>query len=251
MTSFADVPLTLPEDAPNVHDSFPAKYVSQYFESYVQNHVYGDRTLRDRIWLDTEVTSVEKDNGGWMLRLRGSPAPSVRCAKLAIASGLTSQPNLPNFPHHPRWRAPIYHHRDFGIHSRDVLSATSPFQYVTVLGGGKSAADMVYASAKSDKHVNWIIRKRGEGAGFLLHAKPPGKYRSAAELPFTLNTTKLNPSGFRTATSELLSLHQSTQGRTTLDEQIAEADRRCKLWANYQGREGALPGFHKLEPTTP
>lgn len=73
-TSFADVPLTLPEDAPRSYDTFPARYVSQYIEDYVQDHVYANRSLSDRIWLKTEVASVERISNGWKLDLEGAMA---------------------------------------------------------------------------------------------------------------------------------------------------------------------------------
>ena len=250
-TSFADAPLTLPEDAPRLYDTFPARYVSQYIEDYVRNHVYSDRPLCDRIWLKTEVASVKRISSGWELDLEGPMAQSIRCSKLAVASGLTSQPNLPNFPRHPDWTSPILHHRDFGIHSQAMLSATSPYKHITVLGGGKSAADMVYAAINADPslQVNWIVRRKGEGPGFFLHAAPSGRYRNAAEPMLSQNATQMNPSGFRTLLPNFQSLHREASGRVNIEERILAADERAKGWANYRGRENALRNFQKLEPS--
>ena len=249
-TSFADAPLTLPEDAPRLYDTFPARYVSQYLEDYVRDHVYADRPLLDRIWLKTEVASVKKIEGGWEVSLIGSMAYSIRCSKLAVASGLTSQANLPDFPHHPDWSSPILHHRNFGIHSQTLLSATSSYKHITVLGGGKSAADMVYAAVNTNPNlqINWIVRKKGEGPGYFLHAAPNGRYRNAAEPMLSRNATQMNPSGFRTMLPEFQSLHREESGRVTVNERIRAADERAKSWANYRGREGALPNFQTLEP---
>ena len=44
-------------------------------------------------------------------------------------------------------------------------------------------------------------------------------------------------------------LHQSDSERANLESKLLAADVRFKAWANYKGREGALPGFRDLEPT--
>lgn len=249
-TSFSDVPLELPEDAPKRYDNFPARYVTQYLEDYVRNHTYANQSLLDRIWLGTEVLSVVRSKDVWELQVRGSTTKHIRCSKLAIASGLTSQPNMPKFPRHPNWKAPVLHHRDFGRQSKTLLSKMSPHKHFTVIGGGKSAVDMTYAAVKADKHVNWIIRNTGEGPGFLLHAAPIGRYNNAAEAMLTQNSTRLNPSGFHSLPPESRSLHQSALGRATLNEGISVADDRAKRWANYRQMSNARPGFEKLEPWT-
>ena len=254
-TSFSDMPLKLPEDAPRRYDTFPARYVSQYIDYYVRHHVYDNRSLRDRIRLNTEVMGIERSSrNGWSLQLKDSTTrstQSIRCFKLAVASGLTSHPNMPTFPRHSEWIAPVLHHRDFGARIDAVLSANSPYKHITVLGGGKSAADMVYAALQSSKNlcVSWIIRQKGEGPGFFLHAAPKGKYRNAAEPMLSQNATQINPSGFRQLPPDFQSLHQTESGRSSLDERFTAVDRGAKAWAKYREREDALPDFHKLEPS--
>lgn len=248
MTSFSDVALELPEDAPTLHDTFEAKYVTQYLEEYVGSHVYLGRPLRSRIWLNSEVRSVEKIGSGWELQVQGAEPQSLRCSKLVVASGLTSSPNMPKFPHHCEWMAPILHHRDFGARSKAILETSSAYKDITVLGGGKSAADMVYASVKAGKNVNWIVRRTGEGPGIFMNPAATGRYRNNAEAGATQKATMLNPSGFRPMLEWALTMHQSVSERGNLESKLFAADRRYKAWANYRGREGALPGFRELEP---
>ena len=250
-TSFADVPLKLPEGAPRQYDTFPARYVSQYIEDYVRDHVYSGKTLFERIWLETDVMSARKTSGGWTLHLEGSECRSIRCSKLAFASGQTSRPNLPIWPRHPDWEAPILHHKDFGANYQALVSPGSPHKHITVLGGGKSAADMVYAVLRANPslQVNWIIRNAGEGPGYFMHAAPKGKYRNAAEPMLSQNATQMNPSGFVNLVGDFRYLHQSETGRETIVGRVAQADQNSKAWANYRERKDALLEFHRLEPS--
>ena len=248
MSSFSDVPLSIPKDAPTVHDTFPSKYVTQYLEEYVDSHVYNGTTLRSRIKFNAEVGTVEKASQGWVLHMNDAERQPLRCFKLAVATGLTSLPIMPTFPKSPDWLAPILHHRDFGIHSEAILAPTSAYKNVSVLGGGKSAADLVYASVKAGKDVNWIVRTTGEGPGIFMDPAGGGRYRHAAEGGATQKSTMLSPSSFHSLPQWAQSLHQSISERANLLEKLYAADNRFKAWANYRGREGALPGFRDLEP---
>lgn len=248
MTSFSDAVLEVPKEAPKLHDTFEAKYVTQYLEDYIDSHVYNGTSIRSRIRLNAEVCSVEKIRTGWILQVNGVVSLKLRCSKLAVASGLTSLPNLPNFPRSRDWTAPILHHRDFGVHAKAILAASSAYQNITILGGGKSAADMVYGSIKAGKNVNWIVRRTGEGPGIFMNPATTGRYRNNAEAGTTQNSTVLNPSGFRPMLERAKKLHQSVPEKENLDSKLFAADHRYKAWANYTGREGALPGFRELEP---
>ncbi len=249
MTSLSDVALEIPKDAPKLHDTFEAKYVTQYLEEYVDSHVYNGRPLRSRIQLNAEVRGVEKSGSSWILQVGGAHPQNVHCVKLAVASGLTSSPVMPQLPRSHDLKAPILHHRDFGVQSRAILAASSAYKNITVLGGGKSAADMVYGSIKAGKNVNWIIRKTGEGPGIFMNPAATGRYRNNAEAGATQKATLLNPSGFHPMPEWAQMLHRAVSEREKLDSKLFASDRRYKTWANYREREGALPGFRELEPT--
>ena len=249
MTSFSDVALQVPQDAPNLFDTFEAKYVTQYLEEYVDSHVYNGSPLRNRIRLNSGIRSIEKSSGGWILHTNGPLPESFQCARLAVASGLTSSPVMPTLLSSNDWKVPMLHHRDFGVHSKKILARSSPCKNITVLGGGKSAADMVYASIKAEKNVNWIIRRSGEGPGIFMNPATSGRYKNNAEAGATQKATLLNPSGFHPMPEWARVLHKSVSERENLDSKLFAADRRYKAWANYKEREGALPGFGDLEPT--
>ena len=138
MTSFSDVALSIPEDAPKLHDTFEAKYVTQYLEDYVDNHIYNGQFLRSRIQLNTEVLAVQKVDSEWTLWVNGmdTAAPSTRCKKLVVASGLTSSPLMPDIPRSSNdWSDRFLYHQDFGLRSDAILAAKSPYKNITVVGG--------------------------------------------------------------------------------------------------------------------
>ena len=252
MTSFSDVALSIPKDAPKLHDTFEAKYVTQYLEDYVDNHIYNGQSLRSRIQLNTEVLAVQKAGSEWTIRVNGTgaAAPSTRCKKLAVASGLTSSPLMPDIPRSSDdWSDRFLHHRDFGLRSDAILAANSAYKNITVVGGGKSAADMIYASVKAeDKNVSWIIRQSGEGPGIFMNPAATGRYRNNAEAGATQKATTLNPSGFRPMIEWAKVMHKSATEVEDLESKLFAADRKYRSWANYRGRKDALPGFRRLEP---
>ena len=43
---------------------FPARYVTKYLESYIDNHVYNETTIRDRIMFSTRVIDLKKTADG-------------------------------------------------------------------------------------------------------------------------------------------------------------------------------------------
>ena len=249
MASFSDVALEVPDHAPKLYDTFEAMYVTQYLEDYVDSHVYLGTPLRSRIRLNAEVQSVKKFASGWVLRIQGAVPQTIQCSKLAVASGLTSSPNIPKFSSLSDSTVAVVHHRDFGAQSKTILNPSSGYKYATVLGGGKSAADMVYASIKAEKIVNWIVRKTGEGSGIFMNPATTGRYRNHVETGTTQKATVLNPSGFHPMLDWALKMHQSISERENLESKLLAADRRYKAWANYEGREGALPSFRELAPT--
>jgi dimethylaniline monooxygenase (N-oxide forming) len=250
MTSFSDIALELPCDAPLLHDTFSSQWVTRYLEEYIDRHVYHGRSIHDRIRLEAEVSGLERLAGadGWVVHIRGPRPQMLRCTKLAVAAGMSSFPIMPGSTRSQHWKATILHHRDFGKHAPTILAPQSAYNNITVLGGGKSAADMVYAAVKAGKKVNWIIQASGEGPGIFMNPTATGRYRNNVEAGATRAATLFNPSGFHLLQIGAQVMHRSTVGRKILIHKFFASDHRYKAWANYGGREKALPGFQELEP---
>ena len=100
MSGFSDTTLTLPPDAENYHDIFESKYVTKYLESYVDEHMYNGRTLRDRICFGIRVRQMEKLDDSWTVLAQHNKKEDkiFRSAKLVIATGHTTIPNMPVLP---------------------------------------------------------------------------------------------------------------------------------------------------------
>lgn len=99
--------------------------------------------------------------------------------KLVLASGNTSIPSMPALQGRQLFHGPIVHNVDFG--SSDVLTDPS-VQRITVLGGGKSSADMAYAAVKAGKKVSWIVRRSGTGPAHFMSIEGVGPYKGAFDL---------------------------------------------------------------------
>ena len=249
MTEYSDKPMILPEGEDTYHDTFRAKDVTKYLEEYIDEHRYLDRTLRDRMLFSICVKRIEKSEAqdAWTVQAtdrQTNKACEFKTHRLMIASGLTSEPNMPDFSGRETFKGPMLHSENFGNSS--IL--TSPgIKYVVVVGGGKSAADMVYALAKAEKSVFWVVRKPGTGPGAFIDIKGHGRYKNAAEIGCTRLMTSLGPSAYPTSKWKDAWVHRTKSGRAVLDKVWANADRDIRNEANYHGRKDARSGFKDLE----
>lgn len=129
--------------------------------------------LTKRVWFNTRVESVDQtESGEWLLSLRDlasdpeTKLETMRCAKLIVANGPTSNPYIPNFPQ-DNFTTPIIHSRDLGKN----LSALEKVDRVLIVGGAKSSFDAVYLMMLQGKKVDWIIRPDGSGPLSIYPAK--------------------------------------------------------------------------------
>lgn len=250
MAGFSDIPITLPPDAPTYYGTFEAKYVTKYLEDYVDNHVYNGRTLRSSILFGHRVEDVQKRDGFWSIHTQNprSGERIFKSSKLVVAAGLTSRPQLPSLPNQQEFKGPIRHHKHFGEVSKSLLN-TPECKHIAVLGGGKSATDMVYESVKKGKSVSWIIRKNGEGPGLFLAAPAGGRYENSIERGSTRLMALFNPSSFMPITWLARLVHGTSFGRNYLSQKTQAVDQKCRDAAAYRTREGALSSFRNLECT--
>lgn len=247
MAEFSDRPLPHPPNEEIYHGFFPAKYVTKYLEEYVDSHVYASQSLRDRMTFNFSVDSIKKSGKIWSIRSDQRDI-TLAASKLIIATGLTSTPNMPKFPNRDVFRGPVIHQKEFGqslfLSSRDVTN-------VIVIGGGKSAADIIYASAKAGKNVSWIIREGG--CGPAAHAPANGNvlYKNANDMLYNRLSSSFSPSVFISSNWLKRFLHQSQFGRRITMWIWDRMDLQYRKTADYQRGDPGKTGFHHLEPDTP
>lgn len=248
MAEFSDLPMVPPSET--LYDLYEAKHVAAYLEKYVDEFKYQGRSLRDRIVFEFTVAKIEKINDKWDIRGhyndKKEAAIVFHAPKVMIASGLTSSPNMPILPNQENFQGPILHQKDFGQSS--VLSSKD--KYVTVVGGAKSAADMVYASVKAGKSVSWIIRKSGSGPAAFLSSEGRGRYKNSAELGFTRIMSTFTPSYFTPQTWWTRFLHTTRPGNWIVSQIWNTADKVSRDGAKFDARPEALANFKNLKPNT-
>lgn len=163
----------------------PAEKVHDYLERFTDKF-----DLRRRCKLSTRVLTVERDSEkgeeGYVWRLevetkKDFEEHSVRevllCDKLIVATGVSSTPSLPDLDW-SRFEGPVMHSKEVG--KKHKVLTSSPVKRVTVVGGNKSAVDVVYLCALAGIEVDWIIRKDGYGPGVLFEARSSsGKHAGA------------------------------------------------------------------------
>lgn len=267
MSGFSDVPLSVPDDAPLYHDTFEAKYVTKYLEDYAHYHKYDGRTLHERIYFQHRACKIRKAGDSWHVttisptylqeRHPQDRETTWKCAKLVVATGRTSSPKIPSINWNredPRHSDSVRHHKDFGELSQQVFPPTVCNRKFVILGGGKSAADMVYESVKKGQHVSWIIRKSGEGPALLFPAPGHGRYKNSVESSATRLKSLFSPSPFMPKSwwfSLIRTLIYGTSiGIKYMLNRINNVDQCCRNAAGYETRPGALPTFSLLDFTT-
>ncbi|KAL1980356.1 hypothetical protein VTN96DRAFT_4259 [Rasamsonia emersonii] len=143
-------------------EHIPGDVVHAYLVKYTEHFGFADR-----IRLNSRVESAERQpDGSWLLTIASS-APSstaLHTRKLIVATGMTSQPFLPDFQGQDSFDAPLFHCRKLRNYETEVLQQG---KRATIFGGTKSAWDAAYACAISGVQVDWIIRESGHGPTWM------------------------------------------------------------------------------------
>lgn len=247
---FSDQPMPRPPDEDLYLEFFKAKHTTKYLNNYVDTHSYSGETLRDRVKLSTEVQSVQKIDSGWTVVSKERETAvqhTIETAKLIVASGLTSIPNMPSLPGRETFLGQILHQDGFG--SSNVL-ASPDIKNITVLGAGKSSGDMVYEAVKAGKTVSWVLNATDTtGPGFFLSPKGGGPYKNAFEIGMTRLAGTFTPSFMNETNWWTRLLHSSKYGPKLMAGFWDSVNTKARTEANYQ-RE-SLQNFDKLSPHSP
>ena len=266
MAEFSDRPMTPPPAEDQYYGFFPAKYSTAYIESYVDDHIYAGRSIRDRVLFESRVDSVTKFQPSEHVDSSTESRPKwtitynthhkIYASKLIDATGMTSQPQIPSLPGASDFQGKTLHHKSFGQEESSLLADPSA-QNICILGGAKSAADVAYAFAKSngqkEKNVHWIIREDGNGPSAYFGVQPvSNRYANSNEGFYNRFLAGYLPNAFGRRWSLWKWLLQGTMvGRWSVARLWDGFDKGLRGLMNYQREEGKEVGFANLEPDTP
>ncbi|KAL8709772.1 MAG: hypothetical protein Q9220_005558 [cf. Caloplaca sp. 1 TL-2023] len=259
MAEFSDQPMTPPPEEDQFYGFFPGKYTTAYLESYVDNHSYAGQTIRDRIRfrssLDAVVRIQEGDHArGAQWQMTYNTNQKVLTSKVIDATGMTSQPQIPDIPGSSTFQGKVLHHKSFG-QKQDLLLKDSSVQYVCIIGGAKSAADVAYACAKApaQKKIHWVIREDGNGpSAFFAAPAMDARYANSNEGFYNRFLSSFLPNNFTKTWGWLKWLLQGTVfGRWYVKRLWDGFDQGLRGFHDYQRQEGQQMGFSNLEYDTP
>ncbi|TAQ85804.1 hypothetical protein B7494_g5871 [Chlorociboria aeruginascens] len=179
----------------------PAATVHEYLERYVDEF-----DLRRRCRLNTKVVRVERNekrgDAVWKLEIQNvafhdRTRETLFCDKLIVASGISSSPSLPSHIDWGTFDGQVMHSKEVGM--KHTILTSNSVRRLTVVGGNKSAVDVVNMCALAGKEVDWIIRKEGHGPGILMNARTNGVHAGAlkaARISQFVSPSVLSPKGF-------------------------------------------------------
>ena len=162
---YSDFPMDTETFGVKEGEFIPGTVVHEYLTAYAKKfNVY------ERIRFGSWVQAIERRDGpSWTIHYDSSqqqqlggdhPPQRINTTKLIIATGLTSEPFIPQLHGSDVFDAPIFHAKSL---AQMVPSTTKAAKNVVILGGSKSAYDAAYAYASQGVTVDWVIRESGNG----------------------------------------------------------------------------------------
>lgn len=240
---FSDRRLKSVEVEETFYRYFQAQNFTQYLHDYADQKVFDGKSLKQRVLYGAKVERLWKENLEWYTR---TTAGLFTAPKIIDASGQTSIPNIPEIPGALDFRGIIIHHRDFALSDLPQRG-----RRIVVIGGGKSAADVVYACTKSGSNVSWVIRKNGNGpAAYFPPDSPIGYYNDSNSSFHNRFMATLITSVYRKETWWTWFLERTVIGRCLFKFIWAGLQKELLSRSNYDREDGQANGFANLKPDT-
>ncbi|KAI8943671.1 hypothetical protein NX059_001655 [Plenodomus lindquistii] len=144
----------------------PGAILHRYLTDFARH--YG---ILERLQFNSTISLVESTEPGWTLTVtKPESERKIYTAKLILATGLTSTPNMPDFKGAEKFDGPLFHAKDFCRRAEELKGVKN----VVIVGGAKSAYDVAYAMAESGAMVDLVIRKDSTGPVWIAprHVTP-------------------------------------------------------------------------------
>lgn len=147
-------------------EHIPGEIIHQYLHDFAEHF-----DILRRIEFGSRVQSVEqRPDDTWLLTISRSAEsaerpPMILANRLVIATGTASNTYLPHFKGASSFGKSIFHSAHFARYEGKI--PLDSLKKVVVLGGAKSAWDVVHSYASSGVKVEWVIRADGNGPAWM------------------------------------------------------------------------------------
>ena len=146
----------------------PGFCVHRYLTEYASKF-----DLLRRIQFNSVVETIQRPATGspWILQIANGGV--LRCDKLIVASGLTSEPYVPPIPNEG-FCGQVLQSKELGNAETVQKIESADVKRVLVYGGSKSAFDAAYMLLRAGKIVDWAVRQ-GNGPSIMSPLKILGQ----------------------------------------------------------------------------
>lgn len=159
---YPDFPMTEAVYGIKEGSHIPGATLHRYLTDFAKH--YG---VLERMQFHSQVENVEalrsdcSEITGWKLSIAGldNAKRTITTAKLILATGLTSTPNMPQYSGADTFERPLFHAKDFCRRASELKGVKN----AVVVGGAKSAYDVAYALVQDGTTVDLVIRPNGHG----------------------------------------------------------------------------------------
>lgn len=153
---YPDFPMSEEKYGVKPFKHIPAAVLHQYLTDYAKHFGIFEKTQ-----FHTRVEVVEPGpDGGWKMSVVAPEGErTLTAAKLILATGLTSTPNMPKYQGEEDFGAPLFHAKEFCAKAGTL----NDIKNAVVVGGAKSAFDVAYAMVEDGATVDLVIREDGHG----------------------------------------------------------------------------------------
>ncbi|SPO06609.1 related to dimethylaniline monooxygenase [Cephalotrichum gorgonifer] len=197
----SDFPLSPVKYGIETGQHIPGRVVHAYLRD-----VCAAYSLDSRLRLRTKVEAAALlESGDWELSLTTLPAPDASgsapaaehgkliTSHLVLATGLTSEPFVPNLPGRESFGGPVFHAKEFAARSDELARCRS----VVVIGGNKSSWDVCYSAAsRPGTTAHMVMRRSGGGPSWVWPARMAGFIPSISAISSTRLFTFLDPNPY-------------------------------------------------------
>ncbi|KAJ4377311.1 hypothetical protein N0V83_000136 [Neocucurbitaria cava] len=218
------------------NDHIPGEHVNEYLHNFAKRFDL-ERYMR---FNSTVTSAIDQGPSGWTLYITqqiSQPTPptyQISTTKLIVATGLTSEPYMPQLPGKATFNAPIYHTSEFA----KAEGGLGSFQNVVLLSGAKFSWDIACAYASAGVQVDWVIRASGHGPCWMM----PNRLTPLKIIPEYLLQTRLvtwlSPCIWDDGFASIRNwFHRSWLGRKIVDAFFAKMQHSVEEINDYGGHE--------------